>query len=182
MQPVKISTEPDLMAYGAYGTFRFAGPQSETQEGLKAPEDFEDLSPSIKLDVEFVLYASVFDVYEVILHELTHAWVHDGPGAEACYDEGQGMDEHGGHCSLFLEKAMSLGLEVGSEVNVFSSVFWTYARLKFVRGTSRLSTLDFWSLIHEAKALLTGEGQRPPNTFEQLEKWPHFPRQFLEWL
>jgi hypothetical protein len=179
MQPVKITTSDDLPALGA---FMYSGPNSETQEGLKTPDDFEDLSPSIVLNLDFVLHASIFEVYDVLLHELTHAWVHDGTGAEACYNEGEGYMEHGGHCSLFIEKALSLGLEVGAEVNVFSSVFWTYARLRTVRWVSHLGTLGFWPLAREANALLTGEGRRPPNTLERLERRPHFPRQFLQWL
>ena len=177
LEPVPVHIEPALMALGSFAA-PIAG-KVHVEDGLTEPDP--ERYPHILIQQDLVLHASVFEVYQVLLHELTHAWVHDGPGAVACYAEDGGIPRHGGHCTLFLEKAMELDLETSQTVNICSAIFWNWARLRIARTASRLSTLEFRSLVREAYTLITGD-QEADTPLRQLQDWPHFPREFLQWL
>ncbi len=173
---------------------RIGRTQSHLFDGMPLPpiglrEDLESdgiyTSPAneIYLQTDVARKMDILRVYQILIHEMTHAWIVYRKLGEKCREQDGGQAAHGGHCRLFLEKACSLGLDESQTARHHGGLMIVYEELEKKGKCRRKVPYQFRPGDDPQRQIREmNEELRTMKFGEPLENWPDFPKNYMDLL
>jgi hypothetical protein len=157
----------------------------DVSQDIRTAGQYQHPANVLTIHADYARDADILVVYQIILHEMVHAWVFQSRGGEThqkCNSEDGGASRHKGHCTTFYVKACELGLDESDTARQYGMQA-EYDRL-VERGICPKKSVPV--MLHvgspEENIKRINEEIRNAKFGEPLENWPHFPRNYLELL